>query len=150
MNLPTSSLSRKLFTVKNSLIKLTKLNLVPRLCPPHCFTPIKSCNGTPIVHFPAEEKPNRISDSGPFNNYDYTDPFIDDSKEKDGVFIDDKNNIRPVNEETKAEADNLFEEIFRRIKTKTYKNYYKKISHVSNIECFMIVKLVIHLDILEI
>ena len=55
-----------------------------------------------------------------------------------------------MNEETKAEAGNLFEEIFRRIKTKTYKNYYKKISHESNMECFVIVKLVIHLDILEI
>ena len=35
-----------------------------------CFfrplTPIKNCYVAPIVHFPVEEKPPRISDSGPF------------------------------------------------------------------------------------
>ena len=29
------------------------------------------------------------SDSGPLNDYDYTDFFIDDSELKDAVFIDD-------------------------------------------------------------
>ena len=29
------------------------------------------------------------SDSGPLNDYDYTDLFIDDSELKDAVFIDD-------------------------------------------------------------
>ena len=45
---------------------MPKLNLVPGLRPPHSFTPIKNCQVAPIVHFPAEQKPNRISDSGPF------------------------------------------------------------------------------------
>ena len=45
---------------------MLKLNLVHRLCPPHCFTLIKNYYVAPIVYFPAEEKPNRISDSGPF------------------------------------------------------------------------------------
>ena len=50
---------------------------------------------------------------------------------KDSAFIDDKNNVRPINEETKEGAANLFEEIFRRImKTQAYKKYYKIISHV--------------------
>ena len=30
------------------------------------LTPIKNCHVAPIVHFPVEEKPPRISDSDPF------------------------------------------------------------------------------------
>ena len=44
---------------------MPKLNLGPRLCPPHCFTPIKNCQVVPIVHFLAVEKPNQVSDLGP-------------------------------------------------------------------------------------
>ena len=45
---------------------MPKFNLVSRLCLPHCFTPIKNYHVAPIVHFPAEEKPNRIFYSDPF------------------------------------------------------------------------------------
>ena len=45
---------------------MPKFNLVSRLCLPHCFTPIKNYNIAPIVHFPEEEKPNRIFYSDPF------------------------------------------------------------------------------------
>ena len=45
---------------------ILKLNLVPRPYPPHCFTTITNYHIMPIVCFPAEEKSNRISDSGPF------------------------------------------------------------------------------------
>ena len=44
---------------------MPKLNLGHRLCPPHCFTPIKTCQVVPIVHFLAVEKPNQVSDLGP-------------------------------------------------------------------------------------
>ena len=30
---------------------MPELSLVPRLCPPQCFTPIKNCNVASIVHF---------------------------------------------------------------------------------------------------
>ena len=35
---------------------MPKLNLVPRQCPPHCFTSIKNCDVSPTEHFPAEGK----------------------------------------------------------------------------------------------
>lgn len=43
------------------------------------------------------------------NNYcDYTDPFIDYSELKDAVFIDAKNNVKTINEQTKEEAASYF------------------------------------------
>ena len=34
---------------------MPKLILVPRLCPPDCFKPIKKCNVTPILHLSARK-----------------------------------------------------------------------------------------------
>lgn len=50
------------------------------------------------------------------NYYDYTDPFIDYSELKDAVFIDGKNNVKTINEETKEEAPKLFQEILDELK----------------------------------
>lgn len=51
------------------------------------------------------------------NNYcDYTDPFIDYSELKDAVFIDGKNNVKTIKEETKEEAAKLFQEILDELK----------------------------------
>lgn len=61
------------------------------------------------------------------NNYcDYTDPLVDYSELKDAVFIDGKNNVKTINEETKEEAAKLFQEILDELKRpKTYEKYYK-------------------------
>lgn len=40
------------------------------------------------------------------NDYDYTDPFIDDSELEDATFIDDKNYVKPTNEATNEEVAN--------------------------------------------
>ena len=45
---------------------MPKLNLIPKLWPPHWFMPIKNFHEAPIVHFAREENPNRISDSSQF------------------------------------------------------------------------------------
>ena len=51
------------------------------------------------------------------NNYcDYTDPLVDYSELKDAVFIDGKNNVKTINEETKEEAAKLFQEILDELK----------------------------------
>lgn len=40
------------------------------------------------------------------NDYDYTDPFIDDSELEDATFIDDKNYVKPTNEAANEEVAN--------------------------------------------
>ena len=53
-------------------------------------------------------------------------------------------------EETKAETSNLFGDILEKLRRPKLTKLYKKISYVSHIDWFVILKLMVHLEIREI